>query len=48
MRAKCVVLFSNGYTKVFTGFWKYVIKAINDYCEDNKTSTVDATWEDMN
>lgn len=47
MRAKCTVLFSNGYTKIFTGFWKYVIKAISDYCDENQTETVNATWEDV-
>lgn len=47
MRAKCIVLFSNGRTKVFTGFWKYVIHEIYIYCEDNKVETVSADWEDI-
>lgn len=47
MRAKCIVLFSDGRTKIFTGFWKYVIHEIYVYCENNRVETVSANWEDI-
>jgi len=38
------VLFNDGSIKIFTGFWKYVIKEVSHYCDQTGLVTVHARW----
>ena len=44
MMTTCKVLFNNGSTMTFRGYWSAIIKAIDAYCDSTGLVTVSASW----